>query len=44
MHGPIHKSREITCVMWKDKKLVFLISTYAILIEFLTIQYPLLIF
>ena len=41
MYWPMHKSRGITCIMWKDKKSMLLISTNSILAKFLSIQNPL---
>ena len=43
MHWLMHKSRGITCVMWKDKKRVLLLLTHASPMELLAIQYLLLV-
>ena len=40
MQWCMHESWGITCVMWKDKKLVLLLLTHASPTKLLAIQYP----
>lgn len=40
LHWKMHKSRGISCVLWKDKRLVLLISTHALPIDFPCVPVP----
>jgi hypothetical protein len=43
-HGTLewkmHRGRKMACVLWKDKKLVLLLSTHVISIEYLCMSVP----